>query len=122
MGTYNRTLVLVVSKANTQLMANISLMLSTNDVNKIINKSNSNLKCFLRGGCIPHVSIRKDIYDLAQNCSLEQVNFEELRLFIHDNYGNIPLNGINKEKIPILLRCLLLQTAKKSLMFLANTI
>lgn len=98
MGSYNRTLILVVSKTNTQLMTNISLMLSTNDVNKIIDKCNSNLKCFLKGGCIPHVNIKKDIVDLAKNCQFEQVNFEELRLLIHDNFGNIPLNGINEEK------------------------
>lgn len=98
MGTYNRTLILVVSKANTQLMANISLMLSINDVNKIIDKCNSKLKCFLKGGCVPRVKIRKDIFDLAKNCEFEQVNFEELRLLIHDNLGNIPLNGINEEK------------------------
>lgn len=98
MGAYNRTLILVVSKANTQLMANISLMLSINDVNKIIDKCNSKLKCYLKGGCVPHVKIRKDIFDLAKNCEFEQVNFEELRLLIHDNFGNIPLNGINEEK------------------------
>lgn len=98
MGSYNRTLILIVSKTNTQLMTNISLMLSTNDVNKIIDKCNSNLKCFLKGGCVPHVNIKKDIFDLAKNCKFEQVNFEELRLLIHDNFGNIPLNGINEEK------------------------
>lgn len=98
MSTYNRTLVLVVSKSNTQLMADISLMLSTNDVNKIISKCNSKLKCFLQGGCVPHVNVRKDIFDLAKICEIEYIDFEELRLLIHDNNENIPVNGINMEK------------------------